>query len=215
MSLSEESEELLGKVRQVLESAQVDGSIYNAGRCEGRADVAAQLRTLLDHGDANHWNLDGLLGEVSRLANGLSTVLDGAESERRLKDQWMATAERARAELEKAEASGRDHADRAVFLEHELQQANARVTQLNERGMEREVALGQSLQEVEHLRLALRDVERRANARRELEALRSGQHDDRQIAAAVEAAMRSQLVCDHGVRLGLFCPTCEGLVPAP
>jgi hypothetical protein len=31
-----------------------------------------------------------------------------------------------------------------------------------------------------------------AKARRELEALRSGQHDDRQIAAAVEAAMRSQ-----------------------
>jgi hypothetical protein len=45
----------------------VDGEVYNAGRSEGRADVCASLRSILDPDDKNHWNLDGLLIEVERL----------------------------------------------------------------------------------------------------------------------------------------------------
>lgn len=130
MSLSEESEELLGKVRQALEqvdvqrgradreaakadrfqaerdqallsskvwrekfeaaravgleiqrsleSAQVDGPVFNAGRAEGRADVAAQLRGILDPEDTHHWSLDGVLAEVERLC----LALQDAERQR-------------------------------------------------------------------------------------------------------------------------------------
>jgi len=46
---------------------KTDGPLYNAGRCEGRADVCAGLRKILDPTDAHHWNKDGLLGEVDRL----------------------------------------------------------------------------------------------------------------------------------------------------
>lgn len=46
---------------------KVDGPVYNAGRSEGHADVAARLRAILDPEDTEHWNLDGLLAEVARL----------------------------------------------------------------------------------------------------------------------------------------------------
>lgn len=47
--------------------SQVDGPVFNLGRSEGRADVAVQLRKLVDPEDLNHWNLDGTLAEVARL----------------------------------------------------------------------------------------------------------------------------------------------------
>ena len=49
---------------------RVDGPVFNSGRSEGRSDVAASLRRVLDPGDINHWNIDGLLNEVRRLKGG-------------------------------------------------------------------------------------------------------------------------------------------------
>ncbi|MCC6178834.1 MAG: hypothetical protein WAZ94_15140 [Phycisphaerales bacterium] len=48
----------------------VDGPIFNSGRMEGRSDVAASLRRVLDPADVNHWSIDGLLNEVRRLKGG-------------------------------------------------------------------------------------------------------------------------------------------------
>jgi len=45
-----------------------DGQDYKAGRHEGHADVCAELRAILDPDDKHHWNKDGLLKEVERLA---------------------------------------------------------------------------------------------------------------------------------------------------
>jgi hypothetical protein len=45
-----------------------DGPVYNAGRSEGRADVCAVLRAILDPDDKHHWNIDGVIEEVRRLA---------------------------------------------------------------------------------------------------------------------------------------------------
>lgn len=50
------------------------GSVFSQGRAEGRADVAAQLRALLDPSDAQHWDLDGLLSEVETII-GASHIL--------------------------------------------------------------------------------------------------------------------------------------------
>lgn len=47
----------------------VDGPAFNAGRNEGRADVCADLRVILDPEHRHHWNLDGLLNEVKRLVS--------------------------------------------------------------------------------------------------------------------------------------------------
>jgi len=58
---------LARKLVNVFLSNSVDGPIYNAGRFEGRADMCAKLRTILDTEDKNHWNQDGLLKEVCRL----------------------------------------------------------------------------------------------------------------------------------------------------
>lgn len=46
----------------------VDGPIYNLGRSEGRSDVIAEVRRILDPGDAHHWNADGVMSEIKRLA---------------------------------------------------------------------------------------------------------------------------------------------------
>ena len=45
----------------------VDGETYNAGRSEGHADIAAELRKIIDPEDKKHLNLTGLLKEVERL----------------------------------------------------------------------------------------------------------------------------------------------------
>lgn len=51
-----------------MESA--DGPVFNQGRHEEWADVCAKLRAIIDADDAQHWNMDGLLNEVQRLAKG-------------------------------------------------------------------------------------------------------------------------------------------------
>lgn len=45
----------------------VDSPVYNQGRCEGHADVHAELRKILDPFDRNHWNAEGVINEVRRL----------------------------------------------------------------------------------------------------------------------------------------------------
>lgn len=46
-----------------------DGETYNRGRSEGLADVAVELRSILDPEDENKWNIDGVLNEVRRLCD--------------------------------------------------------------------------------------------------------------------------------------------------
>jgi len=52
---------------KIITYIDIDGETYNAGRSEGHADVAAELRKILDPDDKNHWNLDGVLKEVEKL----------------------------------------------------------------------------------------------------------------------------------------------------
>lgn len=44
-----------------------DGEVYNRGRSEGHADIAAKLRAIIDPDDQRHLNLDGVLKEVEWL----------------------------------------------------------------------------------------------------------------------------------------------------
>lgn len=44
-----------------------DSETYNAGRAEGNADVAAELRKILDPQDKHHLNLTGALKMVEKL----------------------------------------------------------------------------------------------------------------------------------------------------
>lgn len=44
-----------------------DSETYNAGRSEGNADVAAEIRKIIDPEDKNHFNLQGALKEVEDL----------------------------------------------------------------------------------------------------------------------------------------------------
>lgn len=46
---------------------QTDGEAYNAGRSEGHADVAAELRRIIDPEDKKRLNLTGVLKEVENL----------------------------------------------------------------------------------------------------------------------------------------------------
>jgi len=49
---------------------RVDGPVFNLGRSEGRADVAAMLRQVVDPEDKLHLSLDGALNLVAQLVNG-------------------------------------------------------------------------------------------------------------------------------------------------
>lgn len=62
------SEGALETLNRLVSESKVDGRAYKHGRSEGRADVVAELRAILDPDDAHHWNQDGVLGEVRRLA---------------------------------------------------------------------------------------------------------------------------------------------------
>lgn len=59
----------LKEIFYLREQAEVDGPIYEMGRSEGRADIAAKLRKILDPGDKNKLNIDGLLKEVEDNSN--------------------------------------------------------------------------------------------------------------------------------------------------
>lgn len=56
--------------------AATDGPAYNAGRSEGRADIAAELRAALDPDDVHHWNITGVIGHVRGLAQSLAIACD-------------------------------------------------------------------------------------------------------------------------------------------
>jgi hypothetical protein len=49
------------------EATKPDGTVYEAGRAEGRTDIAVALRKVLDPTDSQHLNLDGSLKQVARL----------------------------------------------------------------------------------------------------------------------------------------------------
>lgn len=56
------------QIKELEAQAKVDGPVYNAGRSEGKADVAAELRAIIDPTDEQHLSLDGLLDIVRKLA---------------------------------------------------------------------------------------------------------------------------------------------------
>jgi hypothetical protein len=55
------------KQNQLLSPAAIDGEVYNRGRSEGHADIAAKLRAIIDPKDQRHLNLDGILKEIEWL----------------------------------------------------------------------------------------------------------------------------------------------------
>lgn len=56
------------EIKELTEQAKTDGPVYNAGRAEGHADIAAKLRAIIDPTDEMHLNIDGLLDIVAKLA---------------------------------------------------------------------------------------------------------------------------------------------------
>lgn len=56
-------------IKYLEEQARVDGPIFNLGRSEGRADIAVELRKIIDPNDEQHLSLDGTLDIVRKLAN--------------------------------------------------------------------------------------------------------------------------------------------------
>lgn len=62
-------ESCLKEISHLKEQAKVDGPTYEAGRLEGRADIAVKLRKILDPNDENKLNIDGLLEKVEDNSN--------------------------------------------------------------------------------------------------------------------------------------------------
>ena len=58
---------LLGEVPETPARKIDDEPLFQQGITEGRADVCAKLRAIVDPGDTNHWSLDGLLQHVEML----------------------------------------------------------------------------------------------------------------------------------------------------
>ena len=56
-------------IKDLEEQAKVDGPVFNLGRSEGRADVAVELRKIIDPTDEQHLSLDGTLDIVRKLVN--------------------------------------------------------------------------------------------------------------------------------------------------
>ena len=56
---------LISYAKKAADDSAVDGRVYNDGRAEGRADIAAKLRAILDPEDKHHLSLEGLLNAVS------------------------------------------------------------------------------------------------------------------------------------------------------
>ena len=59
--------ELRGEWIEMPQDGGTDGPAFNRGRSEGRSDVAAMLRKIVDPEDKNKWNLDGALAEVRKI----------------------------------------------------------------------------------------------------------------------------------------------------
>lgn len=58
----------INKERSVNTYISTDSETYNAGRSEGNADVAVEIRKIIDPEDKRHLNLTGLLKEIELLA---------------------------------------------------------------------------------------------------------------------------------------------------
>jgi hypothetical protein len=56
-------------IEELEKQAAVDGPVFNLGRSEGRADVAVELRKIIDPNDEQHLSLDGTLDIVRKLVN--------------------------------------------------------------------------------------------------------------------------------------------------
>lgn len=52
---------LISYAKKAADDSAVDGRAYNDGRAEGRADIAAKLRAIIDPEDKRHLSLDGLI----------------------------------------------------------------------------------------------------------------------------------------------------------
>jgi hypothetical protein len=63
---------------------QTDGEVYNRGRAEGQADVAVELRKIVDPQDKLHLNLTGTLKRVEELIADNNRLRDALAS-------WEAT----------------------------------------------------------------------------------------------------------------------------
>jgi hypothetical protein len=59
--------QLFQELDRLREDNKIDGPIFHCGRLEGRADIAVQLRKIVDPTDQYHLNLDGALKMVSQL----------------------------------------------------------------------------------------------------------------------------------------------------
>jgi len=59
--------QLIQELDYLREENKVDGPIFNLGKAEGQADVAVQLRKIVDPTDQLHLNLDGTLKIVKHL----------------------------------------------------------------------------------------------------------------------------------------------------
>lgn len=69
MNAQEFWQALVASCEAPVEPGKVDGPIFNLGRSEGRADVAAELRRIIDPSDEQHLSLDGTLDIVRKLVN--------------------------------------------------------------------------------------------------------------------------------------------------
>jgi hypothetical protein len=69
MSAQEFWQAIVDSCKAPVEQAKVDGPTFNLGRSEGRADVAAELRRIIDPNDEQHLSLDGTLDIVRKLVN--------------------------------------------------------------------------------------------------------------------------------------------------
>lgn len=62
-------EEAYRQLRKAQSVSSTDGPVYNRGRVEGQSDVVGRIRKILDPTNLNHWDADGVMKEIERLAS--------------------------------------------------------------------------------------------------------------------------------------------------
>jgi hypothetical protein len=103
------------ELKKEVKKSMVDGEVFNMGRSEGQADIAASLRHVLDPEDKKHWNLDGLLKEVVKLYDDFDAERKRADSLSLAYRQQQDENDTLRAQVDLLRTSldaTRDHADR-------------------------------------------------------------------------------------------------------
>ena len=60
---------------EALTQAKIDGPVFNSGRSEGRADVAVQLRAIVDPEDTGRPDLDGCIDRVRLMRDKLKQIV--------------------------------------------------------------------------------------------------------------------------------------------